>query len=77
MSNSPDGAAPAEAARSAALDVLRGLPNPFENLVRPQRPDDRFADLHVPALLQGPRELLLRIIDSYRLIEVGDEVELK
>lgn len=59
MSSSPD----------AALDTLRGLPNPFDALVRPQRPDDRFADLHVDALLRSPRELLRRIIDSYRLSE--------
>src|SRR5581483_3273518 len=66
MSSSPDAAAPGGA---AALDVLRGQPNPFEALVRPQRPDDRFADLHVAALLRGPRALLLRVVDRYRLAE--------
>jgi hypothetical protein len=62
MSNSPDTAA-------RALDWLRGRPNPFEGLVRPQRPDDRFRDLHVPGLLRAPRELLLAVIDAYRLTE--------
>jgi len=62
MSNSRD--APAR-----ALDWLRGRPNPFEGLVRPQRPDDRFRDLHVPGLLRAPRERLLAVIDAYRLTE--------
>jgi hypothetical protein len=64
MPSPPDGV-PA----TRALDLLRGRPNPFESLVRPQRPDDRFSDLHVPALLRRPRELLLRLIDAYRLDE--------
>jgi hypothetical protein len=59
---------PADAA-ARALDLLRGRPNPFEGLVRPQRPDDRFADLHHAALLRQPRELLFRVIDAYRLSE--------
>ena len=54
---------------SQALDILRGRPNPFENLVRPQRPDERFLDVHVPELLHEPRELLLKVIDTYRLVE--------
>lgn len=52
-----------------ALDFLRGQPNPFESLVRPQRRDDRFGDLHVPALLKEPRDLLFKVIDAYRLTE--------
>jgi hypothetical protein len=67
MSNSRDTPAAPVAAR--ALDFLRGRPNPFDGLVRPQRPDDRFLDLHVPSLLRQPRELLLAVIDSYRLAE--------
>jgi hypothetical protein len=62
-------ARPALDAAAQALDFLRGRPNPFENLVRPQRPDDHFLDLHVPALLREPRELLLAVIDAYRLEE--------
>ena len=62
MSNSPD-------ASAGALDWLRGRPNPFDGLVRPQRPDERFGDLHVPTLLRQPREMLLAAIDSYRLKE--------
>jgi hypothetical protein len=67
MPSSPEAANGADQARAQAIDLLRGRPNPFENLVRPQRPDERFADLHVPALLREPRELLLQIIDTYRL----------
>jgi hypothetical protein len=70
MSSSPD-------AGAAVLDSLRGWPNPFDALVRPQRPDDRFTDLHVAALLQAPRELLFRIIDSYRLDEYGAARDLR
>jgi hypothetical protein len=69
MPTSLDGNGRSDAVTQRALGILRGRSNPFENLVRPQRPDDRFADLHVPALLRQPRELLLRLIDAYRLDE--------
>ncbi len=69
MPTSLDGKARPDTVTNRALDHLRGKPNPFENLVRPQRPDDRFADLHVSELLRKPRELLLRLIDAYRLQE--------
>jgi len=67
MSNSPDLPEAPAGAPEAAIDLLRGRPNPFESLVRPQRSDDRFADLHVQELLRAPRELVLRIIDAYRV----------
>ncbi|HLN28444.1 MAG TPA: hypothetical protein VK395_11945 [Gemmataceae bacterium] len=67
MSNSLDLPELPAGTTEPAIDLLRGRPNPFESLVRPQRSDDRFADLHVQALLQAPRELLLRVIDAYRV----------
>jgi hypothetical protein len=60
-----------------ALDWLRGRANPFDNLVRSQRPDDRFADLHVPALLREERELILAVIDAYRLTEYRSAADLR
>jgi hypothetical protein len=69
MSMSHDVSIPPTNLASQVLDFLRGRPNPFENLVRPQRPDDRFLDVHVPELLSEPRELLLQVIDTYRLLE--------
>jgi hypothetical protein len=68
MSNSLEAAVPGTPV-TQALEWLRGRPNPFESLVRPQRPDDRFLDIHVPALLRAPRERLQQVIDSYRLQE--------
>jgi hypothetical protein len=52
-----------------ALDFLRGKENPFESLARPQRMDDHFLDLHIPELLAQDRQMLLQIIDRYRVQE--------
>lgn len=61
----------------AALDILKGKENPFESLVRPQRADDQFLDLHVPALLKSSRDELLEIIDTYRVEEYTRIADLK
>ncbi len=60
-----------------ALDFLKGKENPFDSLARPQRLDDRFLDLHVPELLAGDRDLLLQIIDSYRVDEYTRSADLR
>src|SRR5882724_11875008 len=60
MSSSPE-------AEKLALDFLKGRENPFDSLARPQRQDDHFLDLHVPELLADDRNLLLQVIDSYRV----------
>ena len=52
--------------QAQALALLRTKENPFDILARPQRPDDRFADVHAPELLHEPRQLLLFMIDAYR-----------
>ena len=54
--------ASASAEHEEAIDRLKGMENPFESLVRPQRGDPRFRDLDVPALLSEPRNLLLEVI---------------
>jgi hypothetical protein len=56
-----------------ALALLKGKDNPFEALASGQRADDNFHELHVPALHQRERELLLKIIDTYRLSDYADE----
>ncbi len=50
-----------------ALDFLKGKENPFDSLARPQRLDDDFFALDAPELLAGDRQLLLTLIDRYRL----------
>src|SRR5260370_28775163 len=60
----------------AALDILRGMENPFESLARPQRLDDRFLDLHVPELLARERGQLMQIIDRYRVHEYATASDL-
>ncbi len=67
MSISPDTMSDSLDNGTQALEYLRGRPNPFENLVRPQRPDDRFLDVHIPELVREQRELALAVIDAYRL----------
>jgi hypothetical protein len=52
-----------------ALDFLKGKENPFDSLVRPQRLDDHFLDIHVPELLASERNLVLQIVDHYRVEE--------
>lgn len=75
MSNSLDSSS-LEPIRRAALDMLRGQENPFESLARPQRLDDRFLDLHVPELLARERNLLLQVIDRYRVDRYGTASDL-
>jgi hypothetical protein len=60
-----------------ALDRLKGKENPFESLVRPQKGDTRFRDLDVPGLLREQRELLLQVIDSYRVPEYTGASDLR
>jgi hypothetical protein len=50
-----------------ALDHLKGKDNPFELLARPQLRDDNFRAQHVQELLRGDRQMLLDIIDWYRV----------
>jgi hypothetical protein len=69
MSNSPE-------AEKDALDFLKGKENPFDNLARPQRLDDRFLDVHVPELLAEDRALLLEMVDSYRVGEYMGSADL-
>ena len=60
MPNFPETAKP-------VFDFLKGQGNPFESLARPQRLDDQFLDLHMPELLARERQLLLAMIDRYRV----------
>lgn len=57
---------------SRALDILKGKENPFQALAAAQRADDNFEEVHLPELHQRERELLLQMIDSYRLSDYAD-----
>src|SRR5260370_15104429 len=59
-----------------ALDFLKGKENPFDSLVRPQRLDDHFLDVHVPELLASERKLVLQIVDYYRVEEYARMADL-
>jgi hypothetical protein len=60
-----------------ALGLLKGKDNPFEILAAGQRADDNFHEIHVPALHQRERELLFKIIDTYRLGDYSDSDRLQ
>jgi hypothetical protein len=64
-------------AETLALDFLKGKENPFDSLARPQRLDDRFLDVHVPEILAEDRELLLKVIDWYRVEEYFRSADLR
>ena len=55
-----------------ALALLKGKDNPFELLANGQRADENFQEMHVPALHQSERDLLFKIIDTYRLADYAD-----
>jgi hypothetical protein len=59
-------------ATERALAILKGKENPFEILAAGQRADDNFDEIHVPAVNQRERELVLKIIDTYRTNEYAD-----
>ncbi len=63
--------------RERAVELLSKQPNPFDGLTRPQRADDNFGQLHLDALHQPIRDLLLACIDSYRLPEYVTGEQLK
>lgn len=50
-----------------ALDWLRGRANPFDSLVRPQRPDEHFLDQHEPTVHQAEYQKLAAVVDAYRV----------
>src|SRR5579885_188519 len=56
-----------------ALDHLKGKDNPFELLARPQLRDDNFRAQHVQELLRRDRQVLLNIIDWYRVQEYAGQ----
>jgi hypothetical protein len=60
----------------AALDILKGRENPFESLARPQRLDADFLPLHEPALLEAERQVLVQVIDRYRVEEYARATDL-
>jgi hypothetical protein len=62
----PDAAAPAPDLLTRARDWLRDRPNPFDGLVRPQRPDEHFLDHHEPSVHRTEFEKLLAVVDAYR-----------
>ena len=65
---------------SAAIDESTRLVlssyNPFDDVARPQHSDGRFAHVHVPAVLRGPREQLLAAIDAYRVKQFSSLLDL-
>jgi hypothetical protein len=54
---------------AAQRDILRKLPNPFSETVRPQYSDGNFDSIHVPEVFADQRRQLLAAIDSYRVAE--------
>lgn len=50
--------------------------NPFDDVARPQQPDGRFRQIHVPAVLREPRERLLTAIDAYRVSQYASTTDL-
>src|SRR3954447_8622528 len=77
MSTSPDDALDPSTVGEQALAALRGKGNPFEVLVRPQRVDETFAEIHVPAFQQSEREQLLAMVDWYRLPDYQERESLR
>jgi hypothetical protein len=45
---------------------LHDRTNPFDGLVRPQRPDEHFLDHHEPSIHQAEYQLLAAAVDVYR-----------
>src|SRR5262245_44421598 len=66
MSISPDATGPDADATAQALDWLRGRANPFDSLVRPQRPDEHFLDFHEPSVHRAEYDQLAAAVDAYR-----------
>lgn len=65
---------------SAAIDegtrLVLSSYNPFDDVARPQHSDGRFAHIHVPSVLRGPREQLLAAIDAYRVKQFSSLLDL-
>ena len=50
--------------------------NPFDDVARPQTPDGRFSQIHVPSVLREPRERLLAAINAYRVKQYSGLLDL-
>src|SRR4051812_3084196 len=66
MSISPESAGPGPDVAAEVLAWLRDRPDPFDSLVRPQRPDENFLDHHEPTVHQVEYQKLTAAVDVYR-----------
>src|SRR2546421_6137626 len=66
MSISLDATGPGPDLAAQARDWLRERPDPFDSLVRSQRPDEHFLDHHEPSVHQAEFQKLAAAVDAYR-----------
>src|SRR4051794_25208595 len=66
MSISSDRAGAGPDLPARALAWLRDRPDPFDSLVRPQRPDEHFLDHHEPTVHQAEYQKLAAAVAAYR-----------